>query len=46
MLNLTKEEVIRRHRILWNWIAQTSIQEQRCVDKSEAFEERDYGTYS
>lgn len=38
MLNLTKEEAIRRHQILWNWIAQTSIQEQRCVDKIEAFE--------
>lgn len=34
----TKKEAIRRHRLMWNWIAQTSIQEQRCVLKIEAFE--------
>ena len=34
---LTKAEAIRRHRLMWNWIAQTSIQEQRCVKKEEAF---------
>ena len=37
MLGLTKKEAIRRHRLMWNWIAQTSIQEQRCVSKREAF---------
>lgn len=37
-MTLTKEETIRRHRLLWNWIAQMSIQEQRCVTKEEAFE--------
>lgn len=37
MLGLTKEEAIRRHRLMWNWIAQTSIQEQRCAEKYEAF---------
>ena len=36
MLGLTKEEAIRRHRLMWNWIAQASIQEQRCVQKVEA----------
>lgn len=36
-MTLTKEEAIRRHRLMWNWIAQTSIQEQRCVSKQEAF---------
>lgn len=36
-MTLTKAEAIRRHRLLWNWIAQTSIQEQRCVSKPEAF---------
>lgn len=35
---LTKAEAIRRHRLMWNWIAQTSIQEQQCVGKDEAFE--------
>lgn len=36
MLGLTREEAIRRHRLMWNWIAQTSIQEQRCASKREA----------
>lgn len=36
-MTLTKKEAIRRHRLMWNWIAQTSIQEQRCVTKEEAF---------
>lgn len=35
-MTLTKAEAIRRHRLLWNWIAQTNIQEQRCVTKKEA----------
>lgn len=35
---LTKAEAIRRHRLMWNWIAQTSIQEQQCVGKDEAIE--------
>lgn len=37
-MTLTKKEAIRRHRLMWNWIAQTSIQEQRCVTKREALE--------
>ena len=36
-MTITKKEAIRRHRLMWNWIAQTSIQEQRCVSKFEAF---------
>ena len=35
---LSKKEAVRLHRLMWNWIAQTSIQEQRCVLKIEAFE--------
>lgn len=35
---LTKAQAIANHRKLWNWIAQTSIQEQRCVSKQEAFD--------
>lgn len=34
---LTKAQAIANHRTMWNWIAQTSIQEQRCVEKFEAF---------
>lgn len=34
---LSKAETLYRHRVMWNWIAQTSIQEQRCVLKQEAF---------
>lgn len=34
---LSKAETLYRHRVMWNWIAQTSIQEQRCVSKQEAF---------
>lgn len=33
---LTKKETIYWHRKMWNWIAQTSIQEERCVTKEEA----------
>lgn len=33
---LTKKEAIYWHRRMWNWIAQTSIQEERCVTKDEA----------
>lgn len=36
-MTLTKKEAIRRHRLMWNWIAQMSIQEQRCVSEFEAF---------
>lgn len=36
-MTLAKKEAIRRHRLMWNWIAQMSIQEQRCVSKLEAF---------
>lgn len=35
---LSKAETLYRHRVMWNWIAQTSIQEQRCVQKTEAFD--------
>ena len=38
MQSLTKEEAIKKHRLMWVWIAQTSIQEQRCVTKEEAFQ--------
>ena len=37
MAFLSKSEAVRLHRLMWNWIAQTSIQEQRCATKEEAF---------
>lgn len=37
MAFLSKSEAVRLHRLMRNWIAQTSIQEQRCVLKVEAF---------
>lgn len=36
--DFTKKEAIYWHRRMWNWIAQTSIQEERCVTKEEALE--------
>ena len=36
--DFTKKEAIHWHRRMWNWIAQTSIQEERCVTKEEALE--------
>ena len=38
MLGLTKEEAIRRHRLMWNWISEESIKRKRCMSKREAFE--------
>lgn len=35
---MSKKEAVYWHRIMWNWIAQTSIQEERCVLKKEALE--------
>lgn len=34
---LTKEEAIRRHRLMWNWIADETKRRQRPVAKTEAF---------
>lgn len=36
--DFAKKEAIYWHRRMWNWIAQTSIQEERCVTKEEALE--------
>lgn len=35
---MSKKEAVYWHRKMWNWIAQTSIQEERCVSKNEALE--------
>ena len=35
---LTKEEAIRRHRMMWEWIANETLLQKRCIDKLDAFE--------
>lgn len=37
MQNLTKEEAIKRHRLMWNWIAETTRTKKRCIGKEAAF---------
>ena len=37
-MQLTKEEAIRRHRMMWNWIAEESIRQKGTVYKEDAFE--------
>ena len=37
-MKLTKEEAIRRHRMMWEWIANETLKKHECVDKKEAFE--------
>lgn len=36
-MELSKEKAIELHRQLWNWIADETEKEKRCVDKWEAF---------
>lgn len=36
-MTLTKEEAIRRHRMMWEWIANETLRRHECVDKLEAF---------
>ena len=36
-MKLSKAEAIRRHRLMWNWIADETIRLKRKVDKLEAF---------
>lgn len=35
---LTKEEAIKRHRMMWNWIAYETLRREKMVGKKEAFE--------
>lgn len=35
--SFTRSEAIKKHRIMWNWIAQSCIQEQRKVMDYEAY---------
>lgn len=36
-MNLTKEEAIRRYRMMWEWIANETLRRHECVDKLNAF---------
>lgn len=36
-MTLTKEEAIRRHRTMWEWIANETLRRHACVDKIDAF---------
>lgn len=37
-MKLTKEEAIRRHRLMWNWIADETEKQERIITKEDAFE--------
>lgn len=37
-MKLTKKEAIRRHRLMWNWIADETLRRYELVKKEEAFE--------
>lgn len=34
---LTKEEAILRHRMMWEWIADETLKNKKCVDDRDAF---------
>ena len=36
-MKLTKEEAIKRHRLMWNWIAEETLRRKKCVDTIDAF---------
>lgn len=36
-MNLSKQEAIKRHRLMWNWIADETKRQGRCIDKAEVF---------
>ena len=36
-MKLTREEAIRKHREMWNWIAGETEKQKRCMDKWEYF---------
>lgn len=36
-MKLTKEEAIRRHRMMWEWIGDETLRTHKCVDKIDAF---------
>lgn len=36
--SLSKEEAIKRHRMMWEWMSDQSLEQKRIVSKQEAFE--------
>lgn len=36
-MKLTKKEAIKRHRLMWEWIAEETLSRQKCFDKLDAF---------
>lgn len=38
MEELTREEAIRRHRLMWNWIANEAERTHKPVTKMDAFD--------
>ena len=44
-MKLTKEEAIRRHRMMWEWIGNSTLRTHRCVDKLDAFHHFGWDTY-
>lgn len=44
-MNLTKEEAIRRHRMMWEWIANETIKRHECVSKLDAFRHFGWNAY-
>lgn len=43
MEELTREEAIRRHRLMWNWIADETEKTGEPIDKSDAFKHFGWG---
>ena len=45
MEELTREEAIRRHRLMWNWIADETEKTGEPIDKSDAFKHFGWDEY-
>lgn len=37
-MQLTKEEAIKRHRMMWNWIAEETLRQHRIVTEDDAID--------
>ncbi len=38
-MKLTREQAIKEHRKMWNWIADETLKRKKCVDKKDYFGE-------
>lgn len=45
MKNLTKEEAIRRHRLMWNWMADETEKTEKFINKHDAFKHFGWNLY-